>query len=256
MSSLTDTEMLRYSRQINLTGFDFAGQEALKAARVLVIGLGGLGCAATPYLVSAGVGHLTLVDDDEVEYHNLQRQILHNDQDVGRHKVDSARDSLLQINPLVSLSTMTKRLHDGLMLTLIKQHDVVVDCCDNLDTRNQLNKLCYLTKTPLVSGAAIRMEGQIGVYTYEPETPCYQCFSHHFGEQNLSCVTSGVLAPVVGVIGAMQAIETIKLLANYGEVIKNKVMLFDALYASWRELKLKKLDKCVVCGDIKNIHES
>jgi adenylyltransferase/sulfurtransferase len=255
MSTLTDSEMLRYSRQINLAGFDFAGQEALKAARVLIIGLGGLGCATAPYLVSAGVGHITLVDDDQVEFHNLQRQILHTDHDIGRDKVESARETLLQINPNVSLSTIPQRLHDGPMLTLIKQHDVVVDCCDNLTTRNQLNKLCYSTKTPLISGAAIRMEGQISVYTYRSETPCYQCFSQRFGEQNLSCVTSGILAPVVGVIGSMQAIETIKLLANYGEVAHSKVMLFDALYASWRELRLKKLDNCAVCGDIKIDHE-
>lgn len=255
MSTLTDSEMLRYSRQINLTGFDFAGQEALKSARVLVIGLGGLGCAATPYLASAGIGHLTLVDDDDIEFHNLQRQILHYDQDIGRRKVDSARESLHQINPSLSISVMAQRLHDGPMLTLIKQHDVVVDCCDNLATRNQLNRLCYLTQKPLVSGAAIRMEGQVSVYTYKPNTPCYQCFSQRFGEQNLSCVTSGILAPVVGVIGAMQAIETIKLLANYGQVAHSKVMLFDALYASWRELKLNKFAHCPVCGTTQNDHD-
>ncbi|MGX9416684.1 molybdopterin-synthase adenylyltransferase MoeB [Vibrio sp. RC27] len=252
MSTLTDSEMLRYSRQINLTGFDFEGQEALKSARVLVVGVGGLGCATTPYLVSAGIGHLTIVDDDQVEFHNLQRQVLHGDQDVGRDKVESARDSLLQINNSVSISAIAQRLHDGPMMTLIKQHDIVVDCCDNLATRNQLNKLCHSNKTPLVSGAAIRMEGQVSVYTYQPDTPCYQCFSQRFGEQNLSCVTSGILAPVVGVIGSMQAIETIKMLTGYGEVAQSKVMLFDALYANWRELKLSKLDSCAVCGDIQS----
>jgi molybdopterin-synthase adenylyltransferase len=248
---LSDHEILRYNRQITLKGFDFEGQETLKAARVLVIGVGGLGCAASQYLVSAGVGHLTLVDDDIVERHNLQRQVLHTDADVNKFKVDSADDALHQLNPLVSLNKIPHRLNDAAMLTLIKQHDVVVDGCDNLTTRNQLNQLCYTTKTPLVSGAAIRMEGQVSVFTYLPNTPCYACFSHQFSPQNLTCVESGILAPVVGVIGAMQAVETIKLIASYGQTAQGKVLLFDALYASWREMKLSQHENCPVCGQIK-----
>ncbi|WP_428774855.1 molybdopterin-synthase adenylyltransferase MoeB [Vibrio sp.] len=249
MEILSDQEMLRYNRQIILKQFDFDGQEALKQSKVLILGAGGLGCAASQYLATAGVGQMTLVDDDKVELSNLQRQVLHHDQDVGRLKVDSAADALKALNPYLSVKTVPERLSDDPLAHLIAGHDLVLDASDNVATRNQLNRLCYQHKVPLVSGAAIRMEGQISVFTYRDEdAACYQCLSALFGDASLSCVEAGVMAPVVGIIGAVQAMEAIKLLASYGTPVEGKLMMLDALSMSWREMKLSKMSHCPVCG--------
>ncbi|SHF50974.1 molybdopterin-synthase adenylyltransferase MoeB [Vibrio gazogenes] len=244
---LSDEEHLRYNRQIILKQFDFEGQEALKEGRVLIIGAGGLGCAASQYLASAGVGNITLVDDDVVELSNLQRQILHTDQDIGRLKVDSAADSLRQLNPYLRVKTIAQRLDESALLALMAHHDAVLDASDNIATRNQLNQLCFQSKTPLISGAAIRMEGFLSVFTYQAGEPCYQCFSTLFGNHAPTCVENGVLAPVVGVIGAMQALETLKVLANYGQPLRGKVLLFDAMTLSWQAMKLPQREHCPVC---------
>lgn len=250
MEILSDQELIRYNRQIILRDFDFDGQEALKQASILIIGAGGLGCASSQYLVTAGVGQLTLVDDDVVELSNLQRQVLHQDQDVGVLKTQSAQASLSQLNPYTQIATVDKRLDDKELAQLIASHQLVIDASDNLATRNQLNRLCYNSKTPLVSGAAIRMEGQISVFTYQDdEQPCYQCLSALFGDTNLSCVETGVMAPVVGIIGAMQAMEAIKVIASYGQVKQGKLLILDALSMSWRELNLNKMPNCPVCGN-------
>ncbi len=247
---LSDAEMLRYNRQIILKNFDFDGQEALKQSSILILGAGGLGCAASQYLATAGVGRLTLIDDDHVELSNLQRQVLHADRDIGLAKVDSAKSALANLNPHLHVDTVNKRLNDDELETLITGHTLVLDACDNVDTRNQLNRLCFKTKTPLVSGAAIRMEGQVSVFTYQDDTqPCYQCLSALFGNNALSCVEAGVMAPVVGIIGAMQAMEAIKIVANYGRPLVGKVLILDALSMSWREMKLSKMPNCSICGD-------
>lgn len=248
MEILSDKEMLRYNRQIILRNFDFEGQEALKQSSVLVIGAGGLGCASTQYLATAGIGHMTLVDFDSVELSNLQRQVLHTDADIGKLKVDSASESLHKLNPNLTIDTFSEKLDDDALLKLIEKHQVVLDATDNKETRNQLNRLCYQTKTPLVSGAAIRMEGQLSVFTYQDNEPCYECLSTLFGENSLTCVEAGVMSPVVGIIGGMQALETIKLIAQYGRPYLGKLMIFDALHLSWREMKLAKNAKCKVCG--------
>lgn len=249
MNELTDQEILRYNRQITLKQFDFEGQEALKNSSALIVGAGGLGCAASQYLAVAGVGQFTLIDDDVVEHSNLQRQVLHSDNDINRNKVDSAADSLRVLNPHISVDTIANRLQDEELEHLINNHDVVLDATDNVETRNQLNRLCYKTKTPLVSGAAIRMEGQVSVFTYrDPSQPCYQCLSALFGSQALTCVEAGVMAPLVGIIGSVQAMETIKLIANYGQPVEGKLLLLDALSMSWREMKLAKQPTCSVCG--------
>jgi len=245
---LTDAEMLRYNRQIILKQFDFDGQEALKASSMLILGAGGLGCASTQYLAAAGVGKLTLIDDDKVEVSNLQRQVLHNDSTVGALKVESAKQALITINPNTQVETVAKRLDDNELLALIEQHSIVLDCSDNVATRNQLNRLCHQTKTPLVSGAAIRMEGQISVYTYQNDEPCYQCLSALFGEQALSCVEAGIMSPVVGIVGAVQAMEAIKVVANMGQPLSGKVLMLDAMSMSWREMKLVKQPTCSVCS--------
>lgn len=248
MEELSDQEMLRYNRQIILRQFDFEGQEALKAAHILILGAGGLGCAASQYLAAAGAGVLTLIDDDKVELSNLQRQVLHHDATVGMLKVDSARQALERLNPHCTVNAIGERLDDAALLALIKQHTLVVDCSDNLPTRNQLNRLCYQTKTPLVSGAAIRMEGQVSVFTYQDEQPCYACLSSLFGEQNLSCVEAGVMSPLVGIIGAVQAMEAIKVVAAMGNPLTGKILLLDAMTMHWREMKLMKQANCPVCG--------
>ncbi|WP_353499506.1 molybdopterin-synthase adenylyltransferase MoeB [Vibrio sp. CB1-14] len=249
MDILSDEEMLRYNRQIILKNFDFDGQEALKQSSILIIGAGGLGCAASQYLAAAGVGALTLVDDDVVELSNLQRQVLHHDASIGLKKVDSARQALLKLNPHLVVHTFDKRLSDDDLEAQIIKHTLVLDATDNVETRNQLNRLCYRHKIPLVCGAAIRMEGQISVFTYQDSAqPCYCCLSALFGETSLSCVEAGVMSPIVGIIGATQALEAIKVIANYGTPKVAKLMLFDGLTVSWREMGLPKSKQCPVCS--------
>ena len=245
---LSDSEMLRYNRQIILRDFDFDGQEALKASRVLVVGLGGLGCAATQYLAAAGVGKMTLLDFDTVALSNLQRQTLHSDATIGQPKVDSARGALARINPHVELVPLNALLEEEALSALIAEHDLVLDCTDNVTIRNQLNSGCFQHKTPLVSGAAIRMEGQISVFTYQPGEPCYRCLSRLFGENALTCVEAGVMSPLVGVIGAMQAMEAIKVLAHYGTPAAGKLVMYDAMRCQFREMKLMRNPTCEVCG--------
>ncbi|AMG98499.1 TPA: molybdopterin-synthase adenylyltransferase MoeB [Serratia liquefaciens] len=248
LPELTDAEALRYNRQIILRGFDFDGQEKLKAARVLIVGLGGLGCAAAPYLVAAGVGHLTLVDFDTVSLSNLQRQILHRDARIGMTKVESARLELSAINPHAQIETVDAQLDDDQMAAQITACDLVLDCTDNVATRNLLNRLCHAQRKPLVSGAAIRMEGQLSVFTYQPGEPCYRCLSRLFGDNALTCVEAGVMAPLVGTIGTLQAMEAIKLLTQYGQPLTGKLLMFDAMTMQFREMKLPKDPQCDVCG--------
>jgi len=248
LPELSDEEMLRYNRQIVLRGFDFDGQEKLKASRALIVGLGGLGCAASPYLAAAGVGALTLLDFDTVALSNLQRQILHHDADIGRAKVDSAAESLAAINPHVHIDTVNGMLEDEALEALIAGHQVVLDCTDNVQIREQLNRLCRARGVPLVSGAAIRMEGQISVFSWQPGTPCYRCISRLFGEQTLSCVEAGVMAPLVGVIGAMQAMEAIKVLTDFGTPAASRLLMYDAMSAEFRSVKVAQDVHCEVCG--------
>lgn len=244
---LSDQEMLRYNRQIILQNFDFDGQEKLKAAKVLLVGVGGLGCAAAQYLAAAGVGQLTLLDFDTVSLSNLQRQILYNEQSIGSAKVDSAKTTLVNINPYIKISTVNKKLAEHELNNLIKRQDVIVDCTDNVTIREQLNRLCLTLKRPLVSGAAIRMEGQLVVLTYQDNTTCYHCLSRLFGENNLSCIETGVMSPLVGIIGSLQAMETLKLLTNYGQIISGKVLFYDAMSTEFHTINLMPDPNCEIC---------
>ncbi|MBI6549724.1 molybdopterin-synthase adenylyltransferase MoeB [Xenorhabdus lircayensis] len=246
---LTDEETLRYNRQIVLRGFDFDGQEKLKSAKVLIVGAGGLGCATSQYLTAAGVGTITLLDFDTVSLSNLQRQILHRDERIGTPKVHSAALTLREINPHVTINPIEGLLDDPALDELISQHEVVLDCTDNVAIREQLNHLCYGRKIPLISGAAIRMEGQLSVFTYQPGEPCYRCLSRLFGENSLTCVEAGVMAPLVGTIGSLQAMEVIKLLTQYGKTCHGKVLLFDAMTMQFREIRLPKDPRCEVCKE-------
>ncbi|WP_179022923.1 molybdopterin-synthase adenylyltransferase MoeB [Shewanella sp. Scap07] len=245
---LSDEETLRYSRHISIKAMDFDGQERLKLAKVLVIGAGGLGCAATQYLAVAGIGQMTLVDFDTVELSNLQRQVLHQDHNIGQAKVDSAKQTLCQLNPHIQVDTINKVLDDDEIDALVAQHSLVLDCTDNVMVREQLNRSCFRHKIPLVSAAAIRMEGTVTVFDYHSDTPCYQCFSQLFGEQQLTCVESGILAPVVGMIGCLQATEAIKVIAKMGRPLAGRILMIDAMTMEFREMKLPKQPSCPVCS--------
>ena len=249
---LSDPEMLRYNRQIILRSVDFDGQEKLKASRVLIVGLGGLGCSASQYLATAGIGHLTLVDFDTVSLSNLQRQVLHTDATIGMPKVVSAKQRLSELNHHIEIETINAHLNETEWEALIPQFDAVLDCTDNVDIRNTLNKICFNVKKPLVSGSAIRFEGQVSVFRYGENEPCYQCLSQLFGENVLSCVEAGVMAPIVGVIGSLQALEAIKVLLNIGTSLSGKLLMIDGLNFSVREMKLPKQSNCSVCSKEKD----
>lgn len=247
-SPLNHQQSMRYARHVMLPAVDFIGQERMLAARVLVVGVGGLGCAVAPYLASSGVGTLYLADHDSIDESNLQRQTLFRESDVGANKAETAAITLKQLNSTIQIHALTQKITTTTILKLLSQVDLIIDCSDNLATRNLLNEACFSAKKPLVSGAAIRMEGQISVFPMQPNTPCYQCYSHLIGEQHLSCMEAGVLAPVVGVIGAMQAVEALKIITGVGESLAGTLLLYDAANASWQRLKLPKRSNCPVCG--------
>jgi adenylyltransferase/sulfurtransferase len=245
---MNDEQLLRYSRQLMLPGVDVAGQEKLLAARVLMLGLGGLGCPAAMYLVAAGVGHLTLVDHDTVDLTNLQRQIAHTTASIGRFKVDSARDTLLALNPTITIETVAARLEGELLADLVKRHDAVLDCTDNFAIRFALNAACVAARVPLVSAAAIRLEAQISVFDpRQPDSPCYRCLYEEGTEADQSCAHNGVLAPLVGIVGSLQALECLKLLIGFGTSLSGRLLLLDAARLEWRELRLRKNPDCPVC---------
>lgn len=241
MTELTQAEELRYNRQIVLKAIDFDGQEKLKSSKMLIVGLGGLGCAASQYLTVAGVGHLTLLDFDTVSLSNLQRQVLHDDSRLDMPKVESAKLSLQRLNPHIQINTLNGLLGEEKLTEVISHFDVVLDCTDNVETRNQLDIACRKNKVPLVSGAAIRMEGQVSVFTYEAETPTYQTLSRLFGENALSCMEAGVLAPIVGIVGSIQALEAIKVRLKIGTNLCGRLLMIDGLNMTIREIKLPSI---------------
>jgi molybdopterin/thiamine biosynthesis adenylyltransferase len=245
---MTDDELLRYSRQILLPEFDIAGQERLRQSGALIVGLGGLGSAAAMYLAAAGVGRLTLVDFDRVDLSNLQRQIVHRTADIGRPKVESARDTLLALNPLVEVIALPKALDEVELLQQVERADVVVDACDNLPTRLAINAACVRARTPLVSGAAIRLEGQVLVWRPGGEGACYRCLYREAGMNPETCAQTGVLAPVVGVIGGIQAVEAIKVLTQLGEPLDGRLLLFDAKRMEWQTMTVRRWPECPACG--------
>lgn len=248
LPELSDSETLRYNRQIILRGFDFDGQEKLKASSALIVGLGGLGSPASLYLAAAGIGSLTLLDFDTVSLSNLQRQIVHRDDRIGMPKVESAKMTLSEINPHVKLNTINANLDDAELAAMIRQVDIVLDCTDNVDIRNRLNQQCFSLRKPLISGAAIRMEGQVSVFLYQPNQPCYHCLSRLFGSEALTCVEAGVMSPLVGMVGTMQAMEAIKVLTGFGTPLSGRLLLIDAMTMQFREMKLPRDPACPVCS--------
>ncbi len=246
---MNDQQLLRYSRQIMLSDVDIAGQEKLLDASVLIVGVGGLGSPVAMYLAAAGVGHLILADFDKVDLSNLQRQIVHTTSRIGQTKVESAAHALRDLNPDIKVTCIAEQLDAAALAEQVAQVNVVVDCCDNFTTRFAVNAACVQHKIPLVSGAAIRLEGQVAVFdTRNPASPCYHCLYDVNSEADLSCVANGVLAPVVGIIGSMQALETIKIIIGFGENLMGRLHLFDGRANLWRELKLAKDKHCPICS--------
>ncbi len=249
---MDDTQLLRYSRQILLPPIGTDGQQTLLEARVLIVGAGGLGSPAALYLAAAGVGHLVIADDDRVDISNLQRQILHRNADIGTAKVESAKQTLDALNPDVEITALHTRLQGQELKTEVEKADLVVDACDNFDTRFAVNSACVETSTPLVSGAAIRMEGQVSVFLPEdPDSPCYRCLYREGEDPEQTCADNGVLSPIVGIIGSIQALEAIKVLLKLGETLKGRLLIFDGLHNEWRSMKLRRDPACPVCGDNK-----
>jgi adenylyltransferase/sulfurtransferase len=247
---MNDDQLLRYSRHILMPQIDIAGQDKIRQSHVLIVGVGGLGSPVAMYLAASGVGTLTLVDNDVVELSNLQRQILHAESDVGRQKVDSAQEALQALNSDINIQTVARRLDNIDLGKLVGQADVVVDCTDNFETRFVLNKVIQQLKTPLVSAAAIRMEGQVTVFDPRIEnSACYRCVYKESGELQESCADTGVLSPLLAIIGGVQAVETLKLLAGFGETLAGRLLLLDAFRMEWREIKLKKNIECPICNE-------
>ena len=246
---MDDQQLLRYSRQIMLPQIDAEGQQKLLESHVLIIGAGGLGSPVAMYLASAGIGRITIADNDKVDLSNLQRQILHRNKDLGRPKVDSARDTLAELNPDVQVTPLNILIDRTALEGLVTQADLVVDASDNFETRFAINAACVATGTSLVSGAAIRMEGQLSVFLPQREdSPCYRCLYSEGDEPDQTCSENGVLAPLVGVIGSLQALEAIKVLLDIGASLCGRLLVFDGLYHEWRIIKLSKDPRCPVCG--------
>lgn len=250
---MNDEQLLRYSRQIMLPDVDIDGQEKLLAARVLIIGLGGLGSPVAMYLAAAGVGHLVLADFDAVDLTNLQRQIAHTSARIGMNKSASAAQALRELNPEVQIDCIEQVLDADNLAAQVAGATVVVDCTDNFQTRFAINAACVAAKVPLVSGAAIRLEGQVAVFDVRVDSnPCYRCL-YEEDSDDLTCAANGVLAPLVGIIGSMQALETIKLICGFGTSLAGRLLLLDARHMQWRELKLPKDKHCPVCSQRKSV---
>jgi molybdopterin-synthase adenylyltransferase len=246
---MNDNQLLRYSRQIMLPLCDIEGQQKLLAASVLIAGAGGLGSPASIYLAAGGVGNITIYDDDEVDLSNLQRQIAHHTADIGIDKVISTRQTLNKLNPDINVRAVKQRLAGEQLDVEVMKADVVLDCSDNFSTRFAINKACVKHQTALVSGAAIRFEGQVSVFTPgKNNSPCYNCLYNNDGEEQQNCATNGVIAPITGIVGSIQALEAMKLIIAIGETLTGRLLLIDGLTMEFNSMKLRKNPGCPACG--------
>lgn len=247
---MNDAQLLRYSRHILLNELGFEGQEKLLASHALVIGAGGLGSPVSLYLGSAGVGRITVVDHDRVDATNLQRQIAHTLDRVDQFKADSVRTAIAQINPDVCVTPITQRADAALLDTWVAQADVVIDCCDNFETRQAVNLACVVHHKPLVSGAAIRMDGQVSVFdSTQGDAPCYACiFPPGQMPEETRCATLGVFAPLVGIIGTVQAAEALKILSGMGSHMAGRLLMLDGRELSWTDIRMQRQPDCPVCA--------
>ena len=247
---VTDEQLLRYSRHILLDALGIEGQERILGAHALVVGAGGLGSPAALYLASAGVGKLTLVDDDTVDFTNLQRQILHTQSRVGMAKAESGRQALAAINPDIAIVPLQQRLAGAALDALVATADVILDCTDNFATRHAINRACVHHRKPLVSGAAIRFDGQISVFDLRrDDAPCYHClFPEAADVEEVRCAVMGVFAPLTGIVGTVQAAEALKLLAGIGSSLAGRLQMLDARTMEWNEIRMARQPHCAVCG--------
>jgi len=247
---MNDEQLLRYARHILLDEIGIEGQEKLLAARVLIVGAGGLGSPAACYLATAGVGRIVLADDDHVELSNLQRQILHTTARVGMPKAESGKAMLAGLNPETQVTALVQRLRGDALLEQVAQADLVLDCTDNFATRHEINRACVALARPLVSGAAIRFDGQVGVYDLRhDDAPCYHClFPEADDVEDVNCATTGVFAPLVGIIGSMQAAEALKLLAGVGRSLSGRLLWLDARTMQWHSVNVRRDPGCPVCA--------
>lgn len=246
---MNDEQLLRYSRQIMLPQVDIEGQEKLLNAQVLIIGAGGLGSPASLYLTAAGVGGITIYDDDHVDLSNLQRQITHYTNDIGTDKVISTQETLNKINPDVRVTAIKQRLQGQTLDKAVSVAGVVLDCSDNFKTRFAINKACVKHQKPLVSGAAIRFEGQVSVFATTAHSPCYNCLYTEGEDEQQNCATNGVISPVTGIIGSIQAMEAMKIIMNVGNTLTGRLLLLDGLTMQWNEMKLRKNAQCPTCQE-------
>lgn len=246
---MDDNLLLRYSRQILLPQIDAAGQQKLIDAHALIIGLGGLGSPVAMYLAAAGIGRIVLTDGDEVDLSNLQRQIIHNTGDIGKQKVLSAEQTLKALNPEIRVTSLAKRLAGNELRQQVEKADVVMDCSDNFPTRFAVNEACVRTRTPVVSGAAIRFEGQVTVFTPgKNDSPCYNCLYSDIDELTESCSQTGVVSPITGIVGSIQALEAIKLITQIGTILMGRVLLLDGLKMEWNTMRLPRNPACPTCS--------
>lgn len=247
---MDDAQLLRYSRHILLDEVGDEGQQRLLDSHALILGAGGLGSPVALYLAASGVGRITLVDDDSVDLTNLQRQIAHNTARIGEAKVESARQAMLALNPDVKVRALRQRADEAALMTLVADADIVIDCCDNFATRHAVNRACVAHAVPLVSGAVIRLDGQLTTYdTRDDDSPCYAClFPPDEAPEEVRCATLGVLAPLVGVIGTLQATEAVKLLAGVGRSLAGRLQLLDGRSLEWTEMRLRRQAHCPVCS--------
>ncbi|CAL1329056.1 HesA/MoeB/ThiF family protein [Candidatus Providencia siddallii] len=246
---LTDHEFMRYSRQVLLDDIDVQGQEKLKNSKVLIVGLGGLGSPVSLYLAGAGVGNLWIADYDNLHLSNLQRQILYDTKNISKSKVELAANRLYELNPLININILHQKLFFESLLSIAKKVDLIVDCSDNMITRHDINSVCVMTKTTLVSGSAIGFSGQLIILEPPFNYGCYACLYPNKDDIELNCRMSGILGPVVGIIGSLQALETIKLLIGFPSVLSGKIFLFDAKQQKWNKLQLSISFKCPVCQE-------
>ncbi|MBY6347283.1 HesA/MoeB/ThiF family protein [Providencia rettgeri] len=247
---MEDQQLLRYARHILLDEFGVEAQERILASRILVVGAGGLGSPVVAYLAASGVGSIILVDDDQVELSNLQRQIAHTTDRLGWDKVESAKLHIEQLNPEVKVTPVVQRLDEAGLMHWVQQVDLVLDCCDNFATRHAINRACVALRKPLVSGAAIRFSGQISTYDLrQPDAPCYHClFPEADDVEELRCATTGVLSPLLGMVGSAQAVEALKLLGGFGEPLVGRLLSVDAFNMNWHTVRFRKDPACPVCS--------
>ncbi|MBC8947458.1 MULTISPECIES: HesA/MoeB/ThiF family protein [Xenorhabdus] len=245
---LNDQEFMRYSRQLLLEDIGSEGQEKLKASKVLIVGLGGLGSPAALYLAAAGVGHLYLADDDKLHISNLQRQIIYRTADIPANKAQLAAKQLAELNPQINITALTERQGRESLVNAVSKVDLVLDCCDNMATRHAINATCIAENKPLISGSAVGFSGQLMVLTPPYQHGCYACLYPNQEEPHRNCRTAGILGPIVGVIGTLQSLEAIKMLAGLSSSLDGKLRLFDGKQQSWSTLQLTRSSQCPICG--------